>query len=53
MAIRRLVYLACDRCLEICDHSDADDAKGARQHGRDAGWKRIDGEDVCPKCQGL
>lgn len=58
--IRKIYYLACDICLEICDGSDADSTREARRIGQryDRYVRRADPRnplnrysDVCPKCQ--
>lgn len=50
MSMRRLFTIACDRC-----NTERDDAGWysgvVRAEAKAEGWKRIKGQDVCPRCQ--
>lgn len=50
--IRRLMFVACDRCGKPCGTGDdmADDASTARLIASRRGWTRYMRLDLCPDC---
>ncbi|RIR16491.1 hypothetical protein D2E41_26590 [Mycobacteroides abscessus] len=52
MAIRTMVYLACDDCLNIEADTTSDSSDEARAIGAAFGWVRRSRRDLCPKKQG-
>ncbi|SIH26578.1 Uncharacterised protein [Mycobacteroides abscessus subsp. abscessus] len=50
MAIRTMVYLACDDCLNIEADTTSDSSDEARAIGAAFGWVRRSRRDLCPKC---
>lgn len=50
MAIRTMVYLACDECLNIEADTTSDSSDEARAIGAAFGWVRRSRRDLCPKC---
>lgn len=56
MSITRTYSVFCDRDSSPSCHGwvaqTTDGATAARQLAREAGWKRIDNQDICPACQG-
>ena len=50
MSIQRMIDVVCDYpdCLEVTEGSSWTVAE-ARQRAKEDGWKRRNGEDICPK----
>lgn len=49
--ISRACYVTCDHCGNPADIS-CSGAKDARRIARGEGFARVEGEDLCPTCQG-
>lgn len=49
MSIKKDIWMLCDECYDSLCYG-ADTVKETRKLARADGWRRIAGEDLCPRC---